>query len=132
MYRDHLECRRLGDTREGLGRLFFLDQYADGLRFRGRFELIRVSENCFSLKARSLYPVGRLAWLYPVGTLMTLKAAGNDTELTHEVLVGYSAPLPAAVLDWVVRKTVLTPDRIRRFDQHIIDEFTSLERLIAT
>lgn len=130
MYPEHMEFREIKRTKEGVGGIVMLDQHGAGLRLKGTFEFEVVEKGSrLELRARTLFPFGRLVGLCPVREVIALKKSGRDTELSHELQIGPSSPIVSAVIDRLLRMTVLTPDRIKRIDDHVVDEFRSLEHL---
>jgi hypothetical protein len=67
---------------------------------------------------------------YPARLLLTAQKIGEDTELTHEIQVGFSFYGLEKIFDWFVRKFIFTEKKIKAIHRHATEEFKNLENII--
>jgi len=77
--------------------------------------------NLFLMKVKSRYPIYLQLSFLPTN---------KGTKVMHELRIGFKFLGFQNLLDWVMSKTKLTPQRIKAIKQHTTEEFKNLEKIL--
>ncbi|MCL0051041.1 hypothetical protein M1N22_04375 [Dehalococcoidia bacterium] len=122
----HQVYRYLKKTENGVGSIIRIEELLeDGVKIGYTSEVLEIKKS--ESKVTSLV---KAKTLYPVRLFLSAEKIGEDTEVTHELRVGFSFYGLEKIFDWFVRKFIFTERKIKAIHRHATEEFKNLENII--
>jgi len=119
----HKDFKWIRKTKDFVGSIIYFNEVFDGYRVNCKWEILETKKDESNLmKAKTFYPI----YL----RLSVKKIIGEDTEVTHELLLGFSFYGLEKFFDWFVRKFIFTEVRREALKRHAMEEFKNLEKII--
>ena len=119
----HKDYKRIKITRSFVGSVIYFDETIEDLRIRFRWEVIELRGNeLLIMKAR---------FFYPIYLQLSLKEINGNTEVLHELRIGFELCGVEKIFDALISLFVFTNKRAKALDRHATEEFGNLERLIV-
>lgn len=119
----HREWRTVKGRPDETGSVVFFDEQFEGFRVRYCGEVVTaVPERLLRFRLKRLVAL-------PVHLALRFEPTRAGTVVTHAVTAGYDSAF-GRMLDWSLRKTVLTLAFEKALDRHAREEFRNLERVI--
>ncbi|RLB05604.1 MAG: hypothetical protein DRG50_06995 [Deltaproteobacteria bacterium] len=118
----HKDFRHIRKTENFVGSVIFFDEIINDVRMKGTWEVLEFQNGeSVLLKARAIFP----AYMR-----LSAKKIGEDTEITNELLIGFSFGFLGKIFDWFIKKFVFTERKVRALERHTKEEFERLEDII--
>jgi len=119
----HKDYRLSKGPKGFVGNIIYFDEQIDGFRINWEWKVVDLRENeLILMKAR---------YFYPICLSLSLKEIRGNTEVAHELRVGFAFKGFEKPFDWLVSRLIFTDKRAKALNQHAIEEFKNLERLIT-
>jgi hypothetical protein len=113
----HRDYQVLNRTVDFVGSIIYFDEKIGNLRLKSDWEVTKVVENALiELKSKKFG--------VPIYLNLTFVEKENYTDVTHEVLAGYSKK---NIINWFIKNFFFTKYRMIAIEKHAIEEFKYLE-----
>ena len=121
---DHRDYRVIHQTEHGVGSIFYFEEILDNVRLNFQWELVEFKKDEFIL-TRAKFP-------YPISLLLSMTEKDGNTEVKHELKLGFIHKRIARVADWLVSQLIFTNKKAKALSRHALEEFKNLEHLELT
>uniref|UniRef100_A0A7V0Z811 Uncharacterized protein n=1 Tax=candidate division WOR-3 bacterium TaxID=2052148 RepID=A0A7V0Z811_UNCW3 len=69
-------------------------------------------------------------FFYPIYLSLSFSPLNKDTEVIHELKIGFVYHGLEKIFDWLVRKLAVPPKKIEAIERHATEEFKNLENIL--
>lgn len=118
----HKSYRRIKETENFVGSIIYFEETLGDFRVNYKWEVVDLkTDNLILMKAKIFYPVY---------LSLSFLATNKDTEVIHQLRIGFSFKGLEKIFDWFVRKFIFTEKKIGALERHAMEEFKNLENII--
>lgn len=122
-HQDHKDYKRVKITRSFVGSVIYFEEVIEGFRIKFRWEVIELRKNELL--------VMKACFFYPIYLQLSMKEINGNTEISHELRIGFVFHRFEKIFDGLIRLFVFTNKRAKALDRHATEEFRNLEQLIV-
>ena len=121
----HQIYRYLKKTENGVGSIVRIEELLEGFKIGYTSEILEIKKSESKVTA-----LVKGKTFYPIYLRLSAEKIGGDTEVTHELRVGFSFHGLEKVFDWFIRRFIFTERKIKAIKRHATEEFKNLENII--
>lgn len=118
----HRDFRYIRKTENFIGSLIYFDEIFEGVKIKNRWKVLEFKKDESILL--------RAGAILPIHLRLSAEERDENTEITHELLVGFSFGGLENIVDWFIRKLIFTERKMRALERHTLEEFQNLENII--
>lgn len=116
----HISCERPAKLK--VGDTIWFKEILNGFKISYKWKIIELkADHSLLMKARFFCPIYLQLLFLP---------HNGDTEVIHNLKIGFSFKGLGRIFDWFVRKFILTKRKTEAIKQHATEEFKNLEKII--
>jgi len=116
----HIVCERPVNLK--VEDTIWFEEVLNGFKISYKWKIIELkTDNSILMKAK---------FFYPIYLQLSFLPFNKDTEVIHELRIGFSFKGLEKIFDWFVKRFILTPKKVDAIKRHAIEEFKNLENVL--